>query len=250
MNKLGLIGKNIGYSKSKELHDLIKAEYNLNFTYNLIDINEEEIDNILNNSYSGLNVTKPFKTILYEKLDKVTKIAKKTRSINTLFYKNNKFYGDNTDYYGFKYLLKYYNIDIKNKHIVIFGTGGAAKTIKYLLLKKAKSVTLVSRTKKENNIIKYEDLIINDYDIFINATPIGTFPNINESPILSNDLFGKILIDLVYNPKKTKFMSQSDYSYNGLIMLIVQALYSQKRWNKIKITKNKVHKIKERLENV
>lgn len=250
MSKLGLIGNNISYSKSPELHKIIKEEYNLDFTYNLIDINEEEIDNLLKDNYLGFNVTKPFKTICYKKLDKVSKIAKKTKSINTIYFSKNKIHGDNTDYYGFKYLLKYYNIDTKNKHIAILGTGGSANTIYWLLTKKTKNVVLVSRTKKASNIITYDELKIEDYDIFINATPIGTYPNIEDTPILSKLLFNKVLIDLTYNPVNTKFMSQSNKSYNGLIMLIVQALYSQKKWNKIKITKRKVLKIKERLENV
>lgn len=251
MNKYGLIGNNISYSKSPVLHQIIAEIFNIDLTYELFDVNSiEEINQLINShKIKGFNVTKPYKKDVLKYLDKVSNIVKKTNAVNTIYYKNNKIYGDNTDYYGFKYLIKYHNINIKNKKIAILGTGGAAEVVYYYLKKHTKHVLFVSRTKQNKNTITYENIKKYKFDIIINATPIGTHPNINESPINKNHLSNNpILIDLTYNPSKTKFMSLSSNSYNGLIMLIVQALYAQKRWNKkIKINKKIISQIKEQL---
>ncbi|VEU80350.1 shikimate dehydrogenase family protein [Haploplasma axanthum] len=252
MNNYGLLGNNISYSKSSELHRVIAKYFGFEVNYELIDIKEESLEKYLKNKfYQGFNVTKPYKETIIKYLDELSLISKKTGAVNTIYYKNNKLYGDNTDYYGFKYLISYYNIDIKNKRIAILGTGGAAKVIHYYLKKYTSDVYYISRTRKDNLTISYAEFPKYDFDIIINATPIGTFPNINESPISSEYVNNKIIIDLTYNPRETKLMSYTKDSYNGLIMLIVQALYASKKWgNEVKINKRIVNEIKELIENV
>lgn len=250
MNKYGLLGNDISYSKSVVLHNIIKDIYQLNYSYELIDIKEEQLDDYLESFYRGFSVTKPFKEIVLNKIDKKSKIVKNVNAVNSIYRKNNKLYGDNTDYYGFRYLIKYYNIDIKNKKIAILGTGGAAKVVYYFLKKHSKEVYFVSRSKIADNIISYDVYSKYHFDIIVNATPIGTSPNIDESPLTKEQVKNSIVIDLIYNPEVTKLMSYASASYNGLVMLIVQALYSHKKWHKIKINDEIILKIKERFLNV
>lgn len=252
MNKYGLLGNNISYSKSPELHTIIAEYFGFKMNYEIIDIKEDLLQEYLKDkAYQGFNVTKPYKETIIKHLDKLSLISKTTGAVNTIYCKNNKLYGDNTDYYGFKYLINYYKIDIKNKKIAILGTGGAAKVIHYYLKKHTNDVLYVSRTRKDDLTISYEELSNYDFDIIVNATPIGTYPNVDESPISSEYVSGKVVIDLTYNPKETKLMSYTKDSYNGLIMLIVQALYASKKWgNKIKVTREIVNEIKEMIENV
>ena len=252
MNKLGLVGKNISFSRSPKLHNIIKDIYNFDLTYELIDIDEDKLEEYLNSSYTGFNITKPYKEVMFKKDFVHSDIVLKTRALNTIYFKDNKIHSDNTDYYGFEYLIKYYNIDIKNKKVAILGTGGSAKMLNYFFSKHTKEVTLISRSYKGRNIINYNEVLNNSFDIIVNATPIGTGDTVNDSPLTKEQIGKAIVIDLNYNPAITKIMSYANESYNGLIMLIVQGLYSQKHWQNqdFDITDELVNKIKERMLNV
>jgi len=75
----------------------------------LYEVTETEIDNfksyMLENSIEGVNITVPYKKVFLDKLDFISDEAKAIGAINLLYIKDNKFYGDNTDYYGFKQTL-------------------------------------------------------------------------------------------------------------------------------------------------
>jgi len=251
MKKLGLIGKNIKYSKSSLLHQKIGEIFGEEINYDLIDVDEREVLKIINlKKYDGLNITKPYKELAVTATHKLSPIAKKIKAINTIYYKDGKIYGDNTDFYGFKYLIKYHNIDVKDKKIAILGTGGAAKSIFYFLKMQSINVFYVSRSRKDDLTISYDDFQNHDFDIIVNATPVGNYNNPDNSPLAKNQVLDKIVIDLNYNPKVSLLMSYAKKSYNGLIMLIVQALYAHKRWNlkDVKINKKNIEKIKEALD--
>ena len=147
--------------------------------------------------------------------------------------------GYNTDCYGFDITLKPYIGKNVNKALVL-GTGGASKAVKYVLEKYNIKTTFVSRTPVGSQISYYEinKNILTKNKLIINCTPVGTFPNTNESPKINYSFLSKnnILIDLIYNPKKTKFMEKG-YNKgcqvsNGEKMLINQAEKSWILWNK------------------
>ena len=81
--------------------------------------------------------------------------------------------------------------------------------------------------------------IIGDYELIINTTPVGTYPNTKECPNINFDYITKnhILFDLTYNPKKTKFLTNGKVkgakTINGYQMLIYQAEKSWSIWNEI-----------------
>lgn len=251
MNKYGLIGNNISYSKSPLLHNIISKHFNLNISYELIDIDEDMINGYLNNKdYKGFNITKPFKEIVFNKVNSYDLISTNIGAINTISRNNdNKLIGSNTDYYGFEYLIDYYKIDVTNKKVAILGTGGAAMVCYYYLLNKANKVLLVSRSNKGENIISYEEYNDYEFDIIINATTLGTINNL-DSPLTKKQVNNSIVIDLNYNPSITKLMSYSKESYNGLVMLVVQALYSHKIWNNLEFNNSDINIIMEVMKNV
>jgi len=141
--------------------------------------------------------------------------------------KDNKFYGDNTDYYGFKYTLTKNDIDVKNKKIAIIGKGGASASV-YKVLKdmEAEDITFYFRKNKLSKIEFPENI---GGDIIINTTPVGMFPNVEDN-LVSKEILKKfkIAIDLIYNPLETKFLKEAKEcglkTINGLDMLIEQAL--------------------------
>ena len=242
--KFGLIGKNISYSFSKKyFSEKFLHNHFHNCEYENYDIqNIKELSNIIQNTKGlvGLNVTIPYKESIIPFLHKVSKNAKKIGAVNCITVsKNKKLKGYNTDYYGFKKALKPL---LKNHHqrALILGTGGASKAVAYALKKLKIEFDFVSRNPTEYEI-GYNEInsdIFNEYQIIINTTPLGTFPNISELPKLDYSLFTPkhIAFDLVYNPEESAFLKKARKAgadtKNGLEMLIYQAEKAWLIWNK------------------
>ena len=239
----GLIGKNINYSFSKEYFKQKFIDLNLKKSHRYENIDLEELKGfqklINQNNIKGLNVTIPYKEEIMGFLDEIDENAKKIGAVNTIKVDSNfKLKGYNTDYIGFinsipKKLLK--NIQTG----IVLGSGGASKAIIFALNKMGIESIVVSRTKKQN-FITYEELdrnIILKSQIVINCTPLGTYPNINESPNIPYKYLNTnhLCYDLIYNPKESQFIKKSKTNnaktINGLNMLKIQADESWKIWN-------------------
>ena len=242
-NKIyGLIGKNISYSFSREYFsnkfktEKISSKY-LNF--DLIDI--KQIYKLTKEfNLSGLNVTIPYKESILQFLDETDSKAKQIGAVNTIKFFNNKMIGYNTDYIGFKKSLQNIsNINIP-KNALILGTGGASKAVKFALSELGIGFKTVSREKNNADYTYQEiDKYIIDKKLIINCSPVGTFPNIKDSPkipyqYLTSENF---LYDLVYNPDKTLFLKKGDeigcFTKNGVEMLKIQAEKAWEIWNDI-----------------
>lgn len=231
MKKFGLLGKKLTHSLSPLLHKTFFEEFRIEAEYKLYEVDETEIDNfkndMLENSIEGVNITVPYKKVFLDKLDHISDEAKEIGAINLLYIKDNKFYGDNTDYYGFKYTLEKNQVDVRNKKIAIIGKGGASASV-YKVLKdmEAKDISFYFRKDKISKIEFPKDIA---GDIIINTTPVGMYPNVNDS-LLDEKILKKfkVAIDLIYNPLETKFLREAKEcglkSINGMDMLIEQAL--------------------------
>lgn len=231
MRKFGLLGKKLSHSLSPLLHNIFFEGIGIEAEYKLYEVDESKIDNfknyMLENSIEGVNITVPYKKIFLDKLDYLSNEAKEIGAINLLYIKDNKFYGDNTDYYGFKYTLIKNGIDVKNTKIAIIGKGGASASV-YKVLKDmgAKEISLYFRKDKFSKIDFPKDI---KGDVIINTTPVGMYPNIHDNLVSKEILKNfKIAIDLIYNPLETKFLREAKEcglkSINGMDMLIEQAL--------------------------
>ena len=235
----GLIGKNIDYSFSvkyfsQKFNDekIIDSEY-LNF-----DLREiEDFNNLEILKINGLNVTIPYKEKIITYLDEVDKAANKIGAVNTIAKKDDKLIGYNTDYIGF---IKSFKNNLNFKNALILGTGGASKAIQYALNIKNINFDIGSR-KNNKKYISY-DLInekIKDYDLIINTTPLGTFPDVSKKPKINYKLINEnhFCYDLIYNPEKTSFLKECERKgariMNGLEMLKSQAEESWIIWNSV-----------------
>ena len=234
MSRYGLLGHKLGHSKSKEIHEFFFESNDIKAYYDLIEIEEEEIksklDLIREGHYLGFNVTVPYKEKVIKYLDKLTDSASVIGAVNTIYLKDGLLIGDNTDYLGFIDELNYLNIDISNKTVYVLGSGGASKAVCYALKMIGSNVIVVSRDKKQG--ITYDALVdVNHFDVIINTTPIGMYPNV-DGVILTKEIVEKadICIDLICNPKQTNFLKYSKCGYNGIYMLIFQAIHAQKLW--------------------
>jgi len=242
--KFGLIGENISYSFSKKyFSEKFTTNHFHNCEYENYDIkNIKEITEIIDKTKGlvGLNVTIPYKESILPYLDKISKNAKKIGAVNCIsISKNKKLKGYNTDFYGFKKSIKPL---LKNNHkkALILGTGGGSKAVAFALKKLNIEFDFVSRNPTEYEI-GYNEInaaIFNEYQIIVNTTPLGTFPNVTEFPKLDYSLFTSkhIAFDLVYNPEESTFLKKAKKSgavtKNGHEMLINQAEKAWLIWNK------------------
>ncbi len=244
MNKLGLLGKQISYSFSNTYFKKKFEDLNItDTTYENFDLNDiSEFPLIFKNNpeVKGLNVTIPYKEQVIPFLDKLDKKAKKIGAVNTIrITKKGKLIGSNTDYYGFKKSIESY-LKPHHKHALILGTGGASKAIAYALKKLKIKFKYVSRSPKNDQTISYDTLMsegLGKYKLIINCSPVGTFPNVDDSPnIPYNDITSEhLLFDLIYNPEETTFLRKGKVQkatiLNGYNMLVNQAEKSWKIWN-------------------
>ena len=250
MKKYLVIGHPIEHSLSPKLHNHWIKKNKIDAVYDKKQPNESDIENIIsevrNEKINGINVTVPFKKSVISFLDQLTPLANEVKSVNTIFKKDNKIIGDNTDVDGFKYGLKHINYNVKNKKVFILGAGGVVPSI-ILSLKKlgVSKISLSNRTKKKAEDFKkiYSDLEIIDwgknidFDIIINATSLGLkkedMIKLDYSKLRSNKLF----YDLIYNPSKTNFLLKGKelgcQIENGKMMFIYQAQLAFKIWHNI-----------------
>lgn len=257
--KFGLLGKKLSHSFSPVIHDFIFNEMNIEGSYDLYERSESEIkellDRVRSGEIKGLNVTVPYKQEVMQYLDKLSERADAIGAVNTIYFKNGKLIGDNTDYYGFTMTMVDHNIDVRDKHVTLLGNGGAAKAvIKSVLDQGAKKIDIYDleyNVKDENPIIdiySYNDLAKANGELLVQCTPIGMYPKVGESlaPVEVVKKFNSI-IDLIYNPWETKILQDGRKNglktVNGLYMLVGQAIKAQEIWNDREFSKDMIDKI-------
>lgn len=233
--QLGLIGRKLGHSRSPEIfNQFFFNEGYSNSEYHLIEIERiEDLQQSISNNFpklKGFNVTIPFKEEIIPYLHEISPSANAIGAVNTVIIREGKWFGFNTDFNGFEELYKQVNHPIS--HALILGSGGSSKTVIAYLKTKNIPFTLVSRSPK-NRQINYSDIQnipIKEYVVIINTTPVGMSPNIDEFVNIPFEIFKErnTLIDLIYNPPKTRLMQQAEMHnwdcIGGMKMLEKQAL--------------------------
>lgn len=247
MKRYGLIGYPLGHSFSKNFFnekfhsENIDAEY-VNFEIPTI----EDFNKIIkaNPTLCGLNVTIPYKEQVIGYLDELDKDAAAIGAVNVIKIERIKgktrLIGFNSDVMGFTQSIESL-LEPHHKKALILGTGGASKAINYGLHKLGLETKFVSRSKRNENTITYDDItpeIMEEYKVIVNCTPTGMYPKADECPNIPYDLLTPehLLYDLLYNPDTTLFMKNgSDRGAivkNGLEMLLLQAFGAWDIWNK------------------
>jgi len=221
----GLIGKSLKHSYSKYIHEELFVE-----KYNLIELNELDAF-FTSKKFTGINVTIPFKTEVIKYCDDLSDIAEDSNSVNTIINKDGFLKGYNTDYSGLVFMLKYNNIDLSNKHILILGNGSTSRIVARICNdNNCNSVTIAARNpvKDEINLINIGTL--KNTNIIFNTTPVGMYPNNSNSLGIEFSEFKLIecVVDLIYNPMESKLLRAAGQyrikTVNGLMMLIHQAV--------------------------
>ena len=242
MRLFGLIGYPLTHSFSKKYFtEKFEKEGLSDCRYDLFSIPAvEELRTVLseNNELQGLNVTIPYKEKVLPYLNETDKIVKAIGACNCILLKDRKLKGYNTDAEGFERSLKT-KLEAAHRKALILGTGGAAKAVEFVLRKLGIAFVYVSRHSGRTHY-SYDELtpaIIAEHPLIINATPLGSYPEINSAPSIPYEAITShhYLFDLVYNPEKTLFLQMGEAKgaviKNGYEMLVIQAEESWRIWN-------------------
>ena len=253
----GCIGEHLTHSFSKEIHAQLQ-----DYSYELKEIPMGQLNGFMaEHDFKAINVTIPYKQDVIPFLETVEETAAAIGAVNTIVNRDGRLYGYNTDFGGMADLIKRTGIDMKDKKVLILGTGGTSKTAmavaQYL---GAASVWKVSRNPKPG-VLTYADVLENHLDaqVLINTTPRGMFSRESGMPI-DPGLFPKLCgaIDAVYNPLRTEFILKARSlgvpASGGLYMLVRQAVLASEIFLNTKypdaVTETVYRKIRSDKENI
>lgn len=257
--QLGLIGYPLGHSLSPKIHAAALEAYGLEGEYSLFPIVPEDVQGlkdllarVRSGWIHGLNVTIPHKQNVIQLLDVLTPTAKAIGAVNTIYLRENRLIGDNTDAPGFlSDLRNYLPTEIRGhreQNALVLGAGGSARAVVYALVNDDWNVTVAARrleqarelasnfegvTATELNFTVFQP---SNLKLIVNTTPLGMTPNTHKSPRPEDISLPKqtMIYDLVYNPRETKLVRDARAhglrATTGLGMLIEQAALSFELW--------------------
>lgn len=271
---IGLIGYPIKQSFSPFIHNVAAELTGTKLIYMPFEVHSSNLKNAVRGMVAlgikGFNVTVPHKVKVVDYINKLSEEAAVIGSVNTVVNEQGKLIGYNTDVNGIVESLTQYKSQISGNEICVIGAGGSARAVIYTLIRnfKPKKIYLINRTEqhaealkqhfkskmKFNDIVTKElqqpDLInvLTNCSLIVNSTPIGMYPNMDDSVLSTPDVFVKdqVVFDLIYNPIKTKFLqlaeSKGAVTVNGLNMLVQQAAKSFTLWTGNEFPTEKVYK--------
>lgn len=274
---MGLIGNPVEHTLSPVIHNTIAECMGENMVYVPFPV-AEDIEAAIKGAYAlgiqGMNITVPYKSDAIPYLAELDKEAAVIGAVNTLVRTENGFKGYNTDLPGLYRAIRSEGIEVEGSPVIIVGAGGAARAAAFMCaFYKAKSVVILNRTVEKAERIVEEvkektgytpisakalsehDSIEGEGYLVIQATKVGLFPNVNESPITATSFFKKaaVIFDLIYTPEQTAFMClgkiQGAAAFNGLKMLLYQGVAAYEMWNQVTVPEDIVQKAYEALRS-
>ena len=259
---IGLIGHPIKQSYSPFIHNVAAQFKNIDYIYLPFDVVVNNLEIALKGVVAlgirGLNVTIPHKEKIIKYLDELSEEAAIIGAVNTIVNEHGKLKGYNTDINGILESLSEFKDLITGSKVCVIGAGGGARAVIYTLIRyfKPEQITIINRTiqradtlqsyfseKMRFDNFKTSDLFppdlietFNSSSLIVNSTPVGMFPDVDDSPTNLSESFHKdqLVFDMIYNPTKTKFLNlakqQGAETLGGLKMLVHQAAKSFELW--------------------
>ena len=240
MTAYGLLGRALGHSWSPQIHERLGS-----VPYRLVELEPDELAGFVHGgSWRGLNVTIPYKRNVVPLCDELAPAARRLGAVNTLVRRTDGLIlGDNTDMFGFGWLLRRFcerhlgGLDaIRGQEALVLGSGGASHAVVGALEDAGAVPRVISRSGADT----YDTLLERHADaaLVVNATPVGMYPNCPASPLegeVLSGLHGLLgVLDVVYNPERTGICLAAEKlgipSESGLAMLVAQAWRSSELW--------------------
>lgn len=232
-----VIGNPARHSLSPLIHNTGYKALDLDYVYLALEAKDlkKAFEGLKQFNVAGFNVTMPFKHEIMKYLDRVDEMARKAQAVNTVVNSNGLYAGYNTDGSGAVRALKKV-CEIKNKAVLIYGAGGAARAIAFALQKEKAEIFISNQSIAKGKALasavggKFVS-IANSRNIaphiIINATPVGMKPYTDKN-IIPKELMkkGNVIFDIVYNPVETKAIKEAKKAgcttVNGVEMLLEQ----------------------------
>lgn len=257
MEGYGLLGRTLGHSWSPEIHAQLGTA-----PYERIELEPDEVENFVRHeTWRGLNVTIPYKQTVLDYCDTRSAAAERLHAVNTLIREpNGTIRGDNTDMFGFSWLLSKFCEEhlggitaLRGRSVVVLGAGGASHAVVGALQEAGACVLVYTRTRP--HVISE---LVHDCPpavLLVNATPVGMYPNCPASP-LDEDVLAQLpdlrgVIDVIYNPERTGLCLQAERCglpfASGLTMLVAQAWRSSSLWQGVPLDEQLIPTIEAQL---
>jgi 3-dehydroquinate dehydratase/shikimate dehydrogenase len=251
----GLVGLPVMHSVSPHLHNAAFAAAGVNGVYLPLEVQDvhafikrmvHPVTRELDWNLRGLSVTAPHKSTVMELLDWVEPEAKEIGAVNTIVVEDHGLHGYNTDVHGLIEPLRERVGSLNGLSVAVIGAGGAARAAVWALQRDKAKVALFARTRPKVQAlaqsfgVPYEpvqDARFRDFDVVINATPVGSAASVEGTPAVADQLAGaKLVYDLVYNPIETQFLKEAREAgcdtLGGLEMLAAQAQLQFELWTR------------------
>ncbi len=248
----GLTGHPLGHSMSPFIHKRLFELTGKNESYELFDIDPDTVKQGFDKAIAendGLNVTIPYKQTVIDFVDRLDDSAAKYDSVNCIAKKDGEVVGYNTDCIGFLRSVPEGSLGGK---VLLLGCGGVGRMMALEALLAGGSLTIAvieqfiptAETLKEELLKKVSGAEINivlldkiegEFDLLINATPVGMYPKSDNCPVSEQVIKGcKNVFDAVYNPIETVLVKTAKKMGNkavgGMSMLVLQAVAAHEIW--------------------
>ncbi len=241
----GVLGTDVQRSLSPAAHNAAFAARGLDAIY--LPLQAEALAPFLEAlpdlELSGFAVTRPFKSAIVERLDALDEAAALAGSVNTVVVRAGQLSGSSTDGLGVLVPLRR-RIDPKGREVLILGAGGAARAAAFALSHRGASVTVLARRSEQASAVAqaadcawgtFDSLGQRAWDVLVNATPVGSWPAVAESPVEARLLRpGRVVFDMVYTPLETRLLREAAAAgctvIDGLEMLVAQAAAQFETW--------------------
>ena len=253
-----VIGDPIEHSLSPIMHNAAFRKLGLNFVFVAFRVAKENLEDAIKGiralSIKGVSVTIPHKVAIMSYLDEVDPLAQAIGAVNLVNNVEGRLIGYNSDGLGALKALERNGVSIKGMKVVMLGAGGAARAIAYTLASRCKELRILNRTPSSaqglvNALSKrfkcglyYDGLTkdalakaLKDADLLINTTPLGMYPEVDQSPVDKELLRSDVVVfDIVYNPIETRLLKDAKEkgakTISGVDMLVHQGAIAFKEW--------------------
>ena len=278
----GIIGNPVEHTMSPVIHNTLSQIMGINMAYVPFHVKDGQLEAAVKGAYGlnilGMNVTVPYKSDVVAQLAEIDPLAEKIGAVNTLVRTEGGYKGYNTDMTGLLRAMKSDGINIEGEEVIILGAGGVGRAVAFLCAANgADKVYLLNRSVEKADSVAaevnkalatehVEPMALSDYQkllrgaenryVVIQCTSVGLSPNVNDVVIADGDFYHYIRFgyDLIYSPRETQFMKyvtdNGGMAFNGLKMLLYQALDAFELWNGCKVSDEKAQQIYQKLQKV
>jgi 3-dehydroquinate dehydratase/shikimate dehydrogenase len=242
-----VVGRPIRHSVSPAMHNAGFGAHRIDAVY--VPLEAASLDDFFEFAAAvgvrGASVTAPFKRAALERIDETDAVARRVGALNTLKCEAGRWSGRNTDVAGFLAPLRS-RVALRGARVVVMGSGGGARAVTAGLLDEGALVAVSARSRsKAEEVAGALGAATTDWppppgtwDVLVNATPLGTFPRVDENPMAGRPIDGRLVYDLVYNPVRTRLQAHADragcQTIGGLPMLVEQAREQFEWWTGVR----------------